>query len=173
MPWTDSWKAVDSVKHSWITNSQYSWKYILEPKVPKGTDMEKDIMECVKSHELQLSGLLCHCPQEKCNTDMFNTSQKIQFSLKLVQIIQGGEMVSLRHRIGKLSNGKDMLHYLVTSSDRAESLFTVYLNISLGSFKSSVALHCSKNNSLFVNLSLFFSLSLPLLHFSVRFLFWC
>ena len=101
MPWTDSWKAVDSVKHSWITNSQYSWKYILEPKVPKGTDMEKDIMECVKSHELQLSGLLCHCPQEKCNTDMFNTSQKIQFSQKLVQIIQGGEMVSLRHRIGK------------------------------------------------------------------------
>lgn len=53
------------------------------------TDMEKDIMERVKSHELQLSGLLCHCPQEKCNADMVNTSQKIQFSQKLVQIIQG------------------------------------------------------------------------------------
>lgn len=26
----------------------------------------------ISPRELQLPGLLCHCPQEKCNTDTFN-----------------------------------------------------------------------------------------------------
>lgn len=46
---SDLWKAADNGKHSWVTNSQYSWTYILKPSVPKGTDMEKDITKCVKS----------------------------------------------------------------------------------------------------------------------------
>lgn len=68
----------------------------------------------------QLSGLLRHRPQEKCNTDTFNILQKNQFPQELVQIIGSGEggLLQFRDRNGKLSNGKDTFGYLVILLDR-------------------------------------------------------